>query len=186
MSGSVSPTEYLNGAATLLGLDQARAMAWIVRQQVWSPEALLRLAAAVQGTESKPSRSLPSCEREVDKLSDNLASTYEEICLLHSVTQNLRINSDEEQLCSLVLRWLIDCLPAEAVAIQLLPVAKEGQITYKARTQSVLYTTGDCPLDNDGFTRLIEALNLEAGCGPLVANRNVTGSPTGRCQAFAR
>ena len=46
-------------------------------------------------------------QREVEKLSDNLASTYEEICLLHGVTQNLRIKSDEEQLCGMVLRWLL-------------------------------------------------------------------------------
>ena len=103
------------------------------------------------GPDSGRRRAPASLQREVDKLSDNLASTYEEICLLHSVTQNLRINSDEEQLCALVLRWLLDCLPAQAVAIQLLPVAKEGQITYKARTKSVLYTTGECPLDNDGL-----------------------------------
>ncbi len=169
----VNPNEYLNGAATLLGLDQARAMAWLTRQQIWPPESLLRLAAAAQAQIRAESR---ACElqREVEKLSDNLASTYEEICLLHSVTQNLRISSDEEQLCSLVLRWLKDCLPAQAVAIQLLPVAKEGQTTYKARTQSVLYSLGECPIDDAEFSRLIESLNLEAGCGPLVANRAVT------------
>jgi putative nucleotidyltransferase with HDIG domain len=172
----VTPTEHLNGAATLLGLDQARAITWVLRQPVWSPEALLRLAVAVQAQIHAETRAI-ELQREVDKLSDNLASTYEEICLLHGVTQNLRINSDEEQLCSLVLRWLLDCLPAEAVAIQLLPVAKEGQITYKARTKSVLYTTGQCPVDNDGFTQLLEVLNLEVGCGPLVANRGVTGTP---------
>jgi hypothetical protein len=171
---NVQPNEYLNGAATLLGLDQGRAMAWIVRQQVWSPEALLRLASVAQAQIKAETR---ACDlaREVDKLSNNLASTYEEICLLHSLTQNLRINSDEELLCSLVLRWLNDCLPAESVAIQLLPVAKEGQITYKARTKNVLYSRGRCPVDCDGFTQLIEALNLEVGCGPLVANRAVTG-----------
>jgi putative nucleotidyltransferase with HDIG domain len=167
------PHEFLNGAATLLDLDQARAMAWIARQPIWSPEALVRLASSVQ-SQIKAETRAAELEREVDKLSDNLASTYEEICLLHGVTQNLRINSDEEQLCALVLRWLLDCLPAQAVAIQLLPVAKEGQITYKARTKSVLYTSGQCPLDNEGFTRMIEALNLEAGCGPLVANRGLT------------
>ncbi len=172
---NVAPNEYLNGAATLLGLDQSRAMAWITRQQVWSPESLLRLAAVVQAQIKAETR---ACDlaREVDKLSNNLASTYEEICLLHSLTQNLRINSDEELLCSLVLRWLNDCLPAEGVAIQLLPVAKEGQITYRARTKNVLYTRGRCPVDCDGFTQLIEALSLEAGCGPLVANRAVTGN----------
>src|SRR5262245_6561508 len=172
----VLPNEHLNGAATLLGLDQARAMAWISRQPVWSPEALLRLAGAVQAQIKAETRTA-ELTREVDKLSDNLASTYEEICLLHSVTQNLRINSDEDRLCELVLRWLNDCLPAQAVAIQLLPVAKQGQITYKARTKNVLYSTGDCPVDDEGFTQLIDALNLEAGCGPLVANRAVTGDP---------
>jgi HD-GYP domain-containing protein (c-di-GMP phosphodiesterase class II) len=170
---NVEKNEYLNGAATLLGLDQARAMAWIQRQAVWSCDALVRLAKAVQAQLRAELRS-QALEREVDKLSDNLASTYEEICLLHSVTQNLRINSDEEQLCSLVLKWLLDCLPAKSVAIQLLPVAKDGETTYKARTESELYASGDCPVDNDGFTQLIEYLNLEAGCGPLVANRLVT------------
>jgi len=164
----------LNGAATLLGLDHVKGLAWISKQPVWSPDAVLRVACAVQAQLAAETRAT-KLQREVDKLSTNLASTYEEICLLHGVTQNLRIRSDEEQLCSLVLRWLLDCLPAEAVAIQLLPVAKEGQITYKARTSSVLYTAGQCPLDDAEFSRLIEALGLEAGCGPLVANRQVTG-----------
>src|SRR5207237_9512121 len=140
--------ESRNCVAALVGLDQSKAMAWILRQTIWSPEVLLRLAKVVQSQIKAVTRTR-DLEREVDKLSDNLASTYEEICLLHSVTQNLRINSDEEQLCSLVLRWLKDCLPAQSVAIQLLPVAKEGQITYKASTQSVLYTLGDCPVDNE-------------------------------------
>ncbi len=172
----VDQREYLNGAATLLGLDQARAMAWITRQPVWTAEALLRLARTVQAQVRAESRAA-ELEHEVDKLSNNLASTYEEICLLHGVTQNLRINSDEEQLCSLVLRWLLECLPCEAAAIQLLPVAKEGQTTYKARTKSVLYSAGQCPLNNESFTRLLETLNLEAGCGPLVINRAVTEEP---------
>ncbi len=169
----VGRNEFLNGAATMLGLDQAKALAWITRQTIWPPEALLRLAVTVQAQIKAETRTR-ELEREVDKLSDNLASTYEEICLLHSVTQNLRINSDEEDLSSMVLNWLMDCLPARSVAIQLLPVAKEGQITYKARTKSVLYATDDCPVDNTEFTRLIESLNLEVGCGPLVANRVVT------------
>jgi putative nucleotidyltransferase with HDIG domain len=172
----VTPNEYLNGAASLLGLDQARALGWVTRQPVWSTDALLRLSGAVQAQIEAELRA-EKLEREVDKLSTNLASTYEEICLLHSVTQNLRINSDEGELCSLVLRWLLECLPAKGVAIQLLPVAQEGQITYKARTKSVLYTAGQCPLDNRQFTRLIETQHLEAGGGPLVVNESVTQAP---------
>jgi len=172
----VEPQEHLNGAATLLGLDRPRALGWIRRQSVWSADSLLRVARAVQA-QIQAELKVAELEQEVEKLSDNLASTYEEICLLHGVTQNLRINRDEQQLCSLVLHGLLECLPARSVAIQLLPVAKEGQITYKARTQSVLCAAGDCPLADERFTQLIETLHLELGCGPFVANRAVTAAP---------
>jgi HD-GYP domain-containing protein (c-di-GMP phosphodiesterase class II) len=171
----LTPDEQANGAAELLGLPPSEAAAWINRQATWPARALLRVAAAVQA-QLRAESQVRQAQREVEKLSDNLASTYEEICLLHGVTQNLRISSDEEQLSTLVLRWLQDCLPARGVAIHLLPVAKEGNVTYKARTQGVLLSAGECPLDRDSFAQLIESLNLEAGCGPLVANQNVTSS----------
>lgn len=169
----LEPDEQPSGAAALLNLELHQARDWIGRQQVWQPEMLLRLAAAVQAQLEAEARAI-HYEREVEKLSDHLASTYEEICLLHGVTQNLRISSDEEQLAGLVLRWLLDCLPARGIAIQLLPVARQGQNTYKARTHSELFTAGQCPLDNEQFSRLMELLHLEAGCGPMVANRAVT------------
>lgn len=173
----VEPTESLESVANLLGLSHQKTQAWISRQNVWSPDALLRLAGAVQAQVDAELRAA-ALQQEVDKLSHNLASTYEEICLLHGVTQNLRIRSDEQALCSLVLRWLLECLPTLGAAIQLLPVAKEGQITYKARTQPVLYTAGECPLNNGQFSQLIDALHLEAGCGPLVVNPPVTDAAT--------
>jgi putative nucleotidyltransferase with HDIG domain len=176
----VAPHEHLNGAATLLGLDPARAMAWITQQPIWTPEALLRLASAVQGQIQAEVR-CQELTREVEQLSANLAATYEEICLLHGLTQRLRIDSDEEQLCGMVLQWLCDCLPVEGAAVQLLPVAKEGEITYKARTRSVLRTAGACPLTNESFTALIEHLQLEAGCGPVVINPPVTQAPDWPC-----
>jgi putative nucleotidyltransferase with HDIG domain len=130
---------------------------------------------AVQARVAAESRTL-QLESEVEKVSDNLASTYEEICLLHSLTQNLRLRSDDEQLCRLVLGCLLDCVPARAAAIQLLPVAKEGQITYKARTHSVLFTAGECPVDDREFTRLIDTLKLQPSGGPRVVNRRFTAS----------
>ena len=167
--------EEASGAARLLGVEPIEASSWMSEQTVWSPEALLRLARSVQARCAAEARAA-KLEHEVETLSNNLASTYEEICLLHGLTQNLRIRSDDEQLCQLVLPWLLDCLPATCATIQLLPVAKEGQITYKARTHSVLKSAGQCPIDNEQFTQLIETLHLEAGSGPLVANRHVTGA----------
>jgi putative nucleotidyltransferase with HDIG domain len=171
----LQPGERPAAAAGLLTVDEARTSAWIADQTVWTHEALVRLARAAQARFAAELRS-QQLEREVEKVSDNLASTYEEICLLHSLTQNLRLRSDDEALCRLVLGCLLDCAPAHSAAIQLLPVAKEGQITYKARTQSVLLSAGDCPLQNTQFTRLVESLQLSAFGGPRVVNRRYTAA----------
>jgi len=162
-------------AAGLLTADDQSAIEWIERQTLWTPDMLIRLAKAVQARVAAESRS-QQLEHEVEKVSDNLASTYEEICLLHSLTQNLRLRSDDESLCRLVLGCVLDCVPAHAAAIQLLPVAKEGQITYKARTHSLLFGAGECPINNAEFSRLIEALELVPSGGPRVANRRFTAA----------
>jgi putative nucleotidyltransferase with HDIG domain len=169
----VAPEECLAGPAQLLGLSEEKAALWMNRQTIWSPEALHRLAMAVQAQIAAEVRSR-KLEREVEKLSDNLATTYEEICLLHGVTQNLRISADDEYLCRLVLDWLLDCLPAQSLAVQLLPVARQGENTYKARTESILLSSGSCPINNQQFTEIIEQLQLNAGCGPRVMNDRAT------------
>ncbi len=171
----LGPDESPGPAAGLLTADQAQAAAWMRTQPLWSAHALLRLAAAVQARLTAESRQ-EQLEHEVENVSDNLASTYEEICLLHSLTQNLRLRSDDEQLSRLVLNCLLDCVPARGAAIQLLPVAKEGQITYRARTRSVLFTAGDCPLGDRDFSRLTDTLQLQPSGGPRVVNRRFTAS----------
>jgi len=168
--------ESLAGAAQLLGLEESRTALWIQRQTSWSPEALLRLAAAVQRSIQAETK-VKNLEREVEKLSDNLASTYEEICLLHGVTQNLRISADDEKLGGLVLNWLLDCIPAQSLAIHLLPVAEPGETTYRARTSNTLLSAGKCLLTSEQFGQLVSHLQLSAGCGPVVMNHQAIDQP---------
>lgn len=167
------PQESPAGAARILGLSDEKAALWMSRQSAWPADVLLRLACAAQSQVAAEARTR-KLEHEVEKLSNNLATTYEEICLLHGVTQNLRISADDEHLCRLVLDWLLDCLPAQSIAVQLLPVAREGENTYKARTESILLHSGSCPVNNQQFTQLIEQLQLNAGCGPRVMNDRAT------------
>ncbi len=172
---TLRPGERPGSAAGLLTAHESAVAQWIEEQPVWTPEVLLRLAAAVQARLAAELRQT-QLEHEVEKLSDNLASTYEEICLLHSLTQNLRLRSDDESLGRLVLGCVLDCVPAHGAAIQLLPVAKKGQITYKARTEAVLLSAGECTLNNAEFTRLTDALELSSACGPRVVNRRFTAA----------
>jgi len=171
-----TPGDDNRAAAELLGMEPSKFATWLNRQTVWSADALLRLAVATQGAIASDLKAA-KLQREVEKLSDNLATTYEEICLLHGVTQNLRISSDEEQICSLVVNWLLDCLPTQSAAIQLLPVVQEGGSTYRSRTQSVFLRSGQCPIDNEQFTLLVKQLQLHSTGGPIVVNHHVTGAP---------
>ncbi|MEQ8791084.1 MAG: HD-GYP domain-containing protein [Pirellulaceae bacterium] len=159
----------------LLAMDAADAKRWRAKQDCWTPSALLQMGAlaiehlaALQRTEQ--------LSDEIDKVSDNLAATYEEISLLHGVTQNLRLSSSDEDLGQLALDWLLECVGAEGVALQYLPVSEEGKATYRARTAPILLSSGECPLTSEQFEQLIEHLKLEPGCGPYVGNANVTAS----------
>lgn len=168
-------TDDLSGPARLLGLDERATGRWIQRQTKWPLAALLRLAAGYL-EKSAADRLVEQLRHEVEQVSDNLATTYEEISLLHGIAQNLRISSSDEELGRQALDWLMECLPAKGAAVLYLPVEQAGQSTYKARTESVLLTAGETPLDAEQLCRLVESLELEAGCGPFVANRVVTSS----------
>ncbi len=170
----VQPHQTIAQAARVLGLDPLSAMTWINQQQVWSIDLLMRMAEAVHARYRAESQARRSTW-EVEKISENLAATYEEICLLHEMTNHLRLSESDDQLGILALERLLTCLPGEGAAIQFLPVAQPHDVTYKARTHSELITQGDFPLDDEGFSQLIEHLGLNAGCGPFVANLDLTG-----------
>ncbi len=169
--------------AAWLGCDESQAANWLRLQPATPAEALQRLARAVVGkleAEAKSRR----LEHDVIQVSDNLASTYEEISLLYDITQNLRISSTDEQLGELALNWLAECLPAQGLALYLAPVAKESEITYRARTEPVLITRGESLIGPEEMEMLIEDLQRGPDSGPLVANGSVTSAPRWRLPAL--
>jgi HD-GYP domain-containing protein (c-di-GMP phosphodiesterase class II) len=171
--------ENASDAARLLGLDERQVREWHAAQTIWTPEMLLRVATAVAeklAAEAEAQR----MAREVELISQNLVSSYEEISLLYSITQNLRISSSDEELGQLAIDWMGDCVPAEAFAVQYLPVNEAGDSLgrCRARTRSVLITRGECPLDDEDFQRLVDKLDLHSATGPVVVNPGSTQDAT--------
>jgi HD-GYP domain-containing protein (c-di-GMP phosphodiesterase class II) len=172
VTGVPAPSDNVSEDAAWLGCDDAAAREWLSEQPETPLAVLPRLASAVASrlqAEAKAQR----LEREVFKISDNLASTYEEISLLYDLTQNLRISSTDEQLGELALDWLTECLPAEGLALYLEPVAKESEVTYRARTEAILLTRGVQYFDASQMRALVAELKLGPASGPFVANRNL-------------
>lgn len=171
----VAPNEDLTRPAERLGLEPQAAVDWACRQTPWFPQALERVAAVVQHGVHLQQR-LGEAEKEAQSLSVNLAATYEEISLLYRITQNLKISESDEELGRVALDWMEEVIPAEALAIQYIPVDGQSEAFNPKRCHAQLLTLGDCPVDNEQFTRLVQHLALRKASRPVVINRRTTES----------
>ena len=167
--------EDLSRPAELLGMRADEATLWASSQNVWPPDALRRVAELVLA-QTESARRIQQLEKEAGSISVNLASTYEEISLLYRLTQNLKISESDEDLGRVALQWMDEVLPAAAMAIQLVPVAPPGQsVAHSSRTRPILLSHGECPVDNQQFSALIDYLGPQAANSPVVVNRSISG-----------
>ncbi len=168
-------------AARHLGLVPETAIAWAGDQVPWVPDTLERVSRLVVEQVAADAR-IRQLERETEQVSVNLVATYEEISLLYRITQNLRISQSDEELGRVAIEWIQEVVPAKGLAIQLLPVVEEDESPNPTgRTESVLLSFGECPLDDARFTRLVEHLGLGAGSRPTVVNAPSLQDPAWPC-----
>lgn len=173
LARALRPHEDLARAASALGVSAADARQWASQQTPWEPMTLKRVGELALAEWNAKLR-ITRLEEETQKLSTHLATTYEEISLLHRLTHNLRISRSDEDLGRIALQWLQEVLPAESVAIRFLPLGKAGeQLTLQTRTSPVLLTAGT-PLDRPRLEALFEHVERTGGHQPLVMNPPVT------------
>ncbi len=174
----VDPCEDVSEAARHLAMNPACAAQWASQQTPWLPERLQRVGSlALDQLASR--RQIQKLQAETENLSGSLAATFEEISLLHRITQNLKLSKSDEELGRIALEWMQDVLPARALAVQLLPVADPSErLTQQARTETVLLTWGDLPIDGEQFTQLLDHVAHRAGSRPVVLNPPVTQQPS--------
>ena len=165
--------EQVQAAARLLGMTRRAAGEWLHRQSVWSHDALMRLGDVVLEKLAVQAQA-DRLEREVDKLAQNLALSYEEVSLLCGLTHNLRISKSEEELGKLALDWLSECMPVQGLTILYLPNRFDADGIYDAAEKSRQLSVGKHTIEAAEFQRLLDALQLSSGCGPCVANRATT------------
>jgi HD-GYP domain-containing protein (c-di-GMP phosphodiesterase class II) len=163
----------LSAVAKRLGLARQDAEKWLAEQTRWMPNVLLSMAQLITDNLASEQR-MATLEEEIRNVSLQLSITYEEISLLHRLTQNLKLSSNDEELGQLALEWLADVLPAESLALLLTPTSRSGAINRDARAEPVLLTYGPCPVGCDDVNRMIEHLRLAPGGRPQIVNRSAT------------
>lgn len=155
----------------LLGRDETFARRWANDCAPMSAEMALRIASRFREAGQSAQR-LQQLQSEVEDLSLNLSSTYEEISLLYRLTQNLKLSRKDEELARLAIKWLADVVPAESLAILLTPTKSASHLDGEERRQPRMLTEGPCPLDAQRLMRLVVhfATNERHAQGPLIVH----------------
>ncbi len=156
-------------AAKALGLDPDEALRWSADQSPWNVNILTKMGQLVVDRLQADLRATRA-EHEVRHISSNLLASYEEISLLHRLTQNLKITSSNQELCQLALDWLSEVVPFEGLAVKLKPVADQTEC-HETLTEPLVLRHGDVPLPDDQFDSLIVQLGRAALDEPVVLNR---------------
>jgi hypothetical protein len=155
LTRAIRPGEDLSGAARRLGLNPQAASRWACSQTPWTPEMLLRVGRMVLD-QIRLRAEVEKFKAESGCLSVHLVATYEEISLLHRLTQNLKISQSDEDLGRGALEWLEEVIPARGFALQLIPTPDARKsMTHGIRTKPLLLVRGNCPVDASQFSALM-------------------------------
>ena len=154
-------------AAAANGWSESDVTEWLSRQRVCTPDVLQPLLTMAFQLASRQTRE-SSLEGQIDKLSNEIEQTYEEISLLHALTQNLQISRGPVELAKLCLRRMSGLVRAEGNVIWLEERTGERHFLVE----------GEIPFDQDGAERLIALFQNHNWPQPLVKN-NLAGTLLG-------
>jgi HD-GYP domain-containing protein (c-di-GMP phosphodiesterase class II) len=167
-------------AAQAFGVSATSLCCWGQSRVPWHPQAALQMCQLLV-EKSATQQHAAQLKRQVAEISSHLLNTFEEITLLHRLTEHLSLSKSVVKLCELSVRWLSDVIPAKCVAIKLnsvVDVHDRHAMGEDAADGPMLINHGDCPLDAAEFDRFMERLGPHVNTEPLVLNRSATSSPT--------
>jgi putative nucleotidyltransferase with HDIG domain len=167
-------------AAREFGLDAARTFGWAKDQTPWPAQGLSELSGAI-AERATSQQAAAQLKRQMADISSHLLMTFEEITLLHRLTEHLSISKSVTDICELSVNWLGDVIPAKSVAIWFESFGymdSQRTLGHDADGSAMLIVHGNCPLAQDAFGKFMERLGPRVASEPLVLNRGATSSPT--------
>jgi HD-GYP domain-containing protein (c-di-GMP phosphodiesterase class II) len=180
LTESIQSESQLAAAADAFGISAQEALKWSALRTPWHPQAVLRMSTAVVEKLATQQTSL-QLKKQVAEISSHLLNTFEEITLLHRLTEHLSLSKSITELCELSVRWLADVIPAECMVIRLNAVVddSDGRVVNRGAERAPrLIHHGYCKLAANEFDRFMERLGPHVATEPLVLNRAATSSPT--------
>jgi putative nucleotidyltransferase with HDIG domain len=167
-------------ASKEFGVDSNQMFEWAVTQNVWRSQTLIEVSAAIV-EKTALVQSTAQLKRQMADISSHLLMTFEEITLLHRLTEHLSISESVTDICELSVNWLGDVIPAKSVAIwfESFDYLDESRTPGQTNgSKATLISHGDCPLKKEELAKFMERLGPNVATEPVVLNRGATSSPT--------
>lgn len=158
--------ESIESAAVVYGLDADELVEWAARRRTWpSYAALPLLEALVEADAATASRA--SDRSELNSVSNQLLATFEELNLLHQLTERLTLDESESDLVDQSVRHLAAVIPSDCIVANL----SGGATSYASSIDR------EPPIGADQFGEFFDRLGPEAARRTLVLNATHTSSP---------
>ena len=136
------------------------------------PHRLLRTAELFLA-KARADRQADEARRESAQLSKHIGATFEEITLIHRLTQNLSISQKPSLLGLQSLEWLLEVVPAQGLALFFNSNFDEDLFQHEDVPGPTYLMHGKVPLGADQFLRLLEQLDGHKSSRPLVVNHGI-------------
>ena len=143
-------------AAARAGWSAAQFDGWLARLPYCRPSMLRRQVNLVL----QQIRAEAVGKEQFDAVMAQLEYSYEEICLLHFLTQNMQLSRSPRELSELSLERLSGVIQAEAHVL----------ILGEPQSPQAVLELGQSPLGENGLCRLVMALEHDDWSRPLVKN----------------
>lgn len=178
LTQSVASVDQISAAAHAFGVDAEQAFRWSRSRMVWHTHGLMQLSTALTvGFNQR--QQIVKLKTQLGDVSSHLFHSFEELSLLHRLTDQLSLSHSATELCEMAAAGLAEVVSAESVVARLLNGNEcHKQFNGPEVGEGLIVCKGKCPIAPSELATFIGRLGPTAREQWLVLNRESTESPT--------
>lgn len=170
----------VESAAKIFGLDTESLYSWASKQRVLNPGTTLKLIDSVFSNH-RLSTKVDNQQDRISDISSRLITTFEELNLLHRLTELLSLDHSVRDISKEVIGWLAEIIPTKCLIINWITQESENNIpSQRDRIEGRTIVAGVSPIEISELDSFYEHLGPEASYRPMLHDQVTTASPAWR------
>ena len=174
-AGSITDFEV---PALALGIEAKAVFEWSCGKSVWPPHGALELLRSkVRNWEY--SQKTKAQQQQISDITGELISTFDELNMLHRLTERISLRKSTRELCDQAVRWLSETVPAQCIVSRWENTDTQKEIAslssqLKENHNKLSFVHGQLPMPETDLDAFFEGLGPEARQRSMTLNRDQT------------